>query len=169
LLAQDMVMELDAPPPREDITDNCSTWHELWPNFCAVSHQDDFEDNGDGVLSPCDYIHLDGHRLHVDWVGPTYWLDCDLILEPIDPQPGDPVCQEWIEIWPNYGNLWHVDNWDDNGDGEVGVCDFIVVSGVGMTFTCHITEVGLNIHVRDDGTPTEDSSWGGIKRLFPPF
>ncbi len=165
LLAQDKIVELDSVPGREAIPDDCSTWHELWPGFCASSHQDAFEDNGDGELSPCDYIHLDGHRLHVDWVGPTYWTDCDVILEPIDYVPGDPSCQEWIEIWPNYGALYHIESWEDNGDGEVGPCDSITLGGQ-PPLDCHITDVGVNIHVRDDGTATEDSSWSRVKALF---
>ena len=112
LMAQDKVVELESIPGREDIPENCSTWHELYPNYCTSLHQDGFEDNGDGVLSPCDYIILDGERRHIDWVGPTYWTDCDLILEPIEFIPGDPTGQEWLEIWPNFGVPHIIEGWD---------------------------------------------------------
>lgn len=165
--AQDKVLELDTLPGREPIPPDCSGWHELWPSFCAISHQDSIQDNGDGELSACDYIYLDGQRYHVDWVGPTYWLDCELILEPTDFQPGNPVCQNWIEIWPDYGLLWHVDSWEDNGNGVVDACDFITVTGPdGTTLSCHINEVATNIRVTGDPTPVEESTWGHIKSFF---
>ncbi|NNF08249.1 MAG: hypothetical protein HKN21_15910, partial [Candidatus Eisenbacteria bacterium] len=60
---------LPAPP-------DCSTWHELYPAYCANSHQDSYMDNGDGCLSACDEIVLDGVTYHITWVGPTYYMTC---------------------------------------------------------------------------------------------
>jgi len=167
--AQDKVLELDLlPGGPEPIPPDCSTWHELWPSFCASSHQDSLEDNGDGLLTACDYIYLDGQRFHVDWVGPTYYLNCDILIEPSDYQEGDPICQTWIEVTPNYGALWHVDDWVDNGDGVVSVCDDIIISGgaSGEVLTCHIDDIRTNIRVTGDPTATEESSWSQFKSLF---
>jgi len=42
-----------------NITDPADTqWHELWPIFCREYHLSTWEDNGDGVLSPCDRIDM---------------------------------------------------------------------------------------------------------------
>ncbi len=172
LLAQDAVLEYDGGPLRNCHTDDCSPWHQLFPPpMCGISHQDSWEDNGDGCLSACDYLTLDGERVHVDWVGPTYWLDCDIILEPTGDPTSPAECQEWVEVHPNYGNIWHVDDFQDNGDNEIGVCDVIVISSNGVSVSCHIMEVGLNIHVTGDATPTEQSSVSELKSLFgiPPF
>ncbi len=167
-LAQDFVLELDNLPLVPDaVPANCSTWHELYPAFCTDHHQSDYEDNGDGQVSACDYIHLDGMRYHIDWVGPTYWLDCDVIAEPTNPGSGNPQCEEWEEVYPNPGNLWHVDNWDDNGNGVVDECDFVTITdSAGNTITCHIHKVGLNIRIRDDGTASEKTSWSKFKAMF---
>ena len=54
----------------------CATWHEISPVFCRTYHQDGFADNGDGVVSPCDFIILNGVTYHVDSAGPTVYLDC---------------------------------------------------------------------------------------------
>ena len=51
------------------VPNDCSTWHELWPTYCIMHHQDSYEDDGDGLISPCDYFTLDGVRYHIDWVG----------------------------------------------------------------------------------------------------
>ena len=52
------------PPPG-------SHWRELFPNP-GTDHQDVYVDNGDGVLSACDLIKLNGLDFHITWVGPTY-------------------------------------------------------------------------------------------------
>jgi hypothetical protein len=169
-LAQDRILETEGPPPPDGRTDNCSTWHELYPVFGSRAHQNDWEDNGDGILSACDYLFLDEERFHVDWVGPTYWLSCQVILEPITDDLGNPECLEWIEVWPNYGPIWHVEVWTDNGDGELGICDFIwIMDPTGMVIECHIDEVGLNIHVTAEGTATEEDTWSKVKNLWGPF
>lgn len=150
---------------REGVPPNCSSWHELYPNFCVDHHQVEYEDGGDGMISECDWIQLeDGTWYHVDWVGPTYWLDCEIIAEPAgDGNPENPVCEEWVEIWPNHGTVRHVVDWQDNGDGIVSPCD-IIIFGDGLA--CHIQDIGTNIRIRPYDTPTEDSSWSHIKSLF---
>ncbi len=149
---------------REGIPGNCSTWHELFPAHCTPRHQSDYEDNGDGMLSACDIIYLDGDRYHIEWVGPTYWLDCDIITEPMgDSNPGDPVCEEWIEVWPNHGVVRHVIGWEDNGDGVVSPCDIIYFHD---GLICHIQDIGTNIRVNPDGSAAEESTWSRIKGMF---
>ena len=167
-LAQDAILEYSGVPGARDChTENCSDWHQLYPPpTCGLSHQESWEDNGDGCLSACDYLTLSGERVHVDWVGPTYWLSCDIILEPMGDPSGPAECQEWVEISPNYGNVWHVDNFGDNGDGVIGECDIVTISGAGIVISCHIFRVGLNIHVTGDGTPTEGRSISELKTLF---
>ncbi|MBC8367776.1 hypothetical protein H8E52_10230 [bacterium] len=149
---------------REGIPGNCSTWHELFPAHCTPHHQTEYEDNGDGMLSACDYIYLDGERYHVEWVGPTYYLDCDIVTEPLgDSNPNDPVCEEWIEVWPNHGMVRHVIGWEDNGDGVVSPCDIIYFSD---GLICHIADIGTNIRVNPDGSATGESTWTKIKGMF---
>jgi hypothetical protein len=59
-----------APPPFKvkylhstgglfNLTDPIGTqWHEIYPLFCREYHLSSWEDNGDGVLSPCDQIDM---------------------------------------------------------------------------------------------------------------
>jgi len=149
---------------RVGIPGDCSTWHELYPMYCTPHHQTQYEDNGDGSMTPCDFIYLDGDRFHVEWVGPTYYLDCEIITEPVgDSNPGDPVCEEWMEIYPQYGAIRHVVGWEDNGDGIVSACD-VIYFGDGLV--CHIDEVGTNIRVNPDGSAAGESTWSKIKGLF---
>jgi hypothetical protein len=147
-----------------------SQWHELYPAFCTIRTQDAYEDNGDGVISPCDRFSLDGEGYHIEWVGPTYALvPCGAggepdFLEPVEPQTGgDPTCEIWREVWPDHGMEWHVDDWVDNGDGVLSVCDMVYIGGL----CYHIENIGLNVNVRPDGPVDSDGeTWGRIKSRF---
>ena len=154
-------------PLREDIPPDGSQWHELYPMFCVVHDQDSYEDNGDGQISPCDFITFGGQRQHITWVGPTYTL-VDVSsgdqwhAEPTDPyNPDDPFCEVWFEVYPNYGDEWHVEDWQDNGDGVVGPCDIVIIRGG----TYHIERVDLNI-TTEPASPVKGSTWGKIKSFF---
>jgi len=152
---------------RDPIPPDGSPWHEIWPAYCNMANQDSYEDNGDGVVSTCDYITLSGTRYHIEWAGPTYWLEDPAGgepwgAEPTEPQTGgDPTCEVWHEVYPQFCMEHHIEGWDDNGDGVLGVCDYIVTQGQSY----HIVEVSLNITVTPV-SPVEQSTWGKIKAFF---
>ncbi len=174
-LAQAQQIHLDLMDVlRDPIPSNGSQWHELFPNFCDVWTQDDYLDNGDGEVSPCDAINLvnaagDVSGWHITWVGPTYYLvntanPEDIgYLEPTEPQGGgDPTCETWVEIWPNNGMQWHIDGWEDNGTGVLDECDLVLIAGDWY----HIEHIGLNITVEPGPISNELKSWGEIKSQY---
>lgn len=131
----------------------CTEWHELYPNFCKVRHLDRIE--GDGSLRECNYAWFDRERFHIDWVGPTYFLDCGKVAEPVGAvRPDtleDPTCQIWEEIWPNHGKLYHVEFWEDaNGNGILDECDYVILDDGSY---CHISRIGLNIRISPAPVP----------------
>lgn len=154
-----------------------SIWHELYPAFCADHTQTDYEDNGDGIVSVCDYILLDGTRWHIADVGPTYWTTrippnggepTTVVFEPTDPAPGSPVGQIWHEIHPSFCDQIHVDSFHDgDGNNELSVCDEIdVVTPEGTVFY-HIDRIELDITIEPGpDVPAEPSTWGRIKALL---
>lgn len=161
-------MHLDLPGAVSDaIPETCTNWNELYPAYGAPHHQDGYEDNGDNVISPCDYIILDGLRWHIVWVGPTYFMSCGVLngaFEPTVEQAGtDPTCEVWHQVWPDFCQASHVDDWIDNGDGVLSVCDVVLLPETGYW---HIDEIGLDIIVEPSPTSTEDASWGAVKKLF---
>ena len=167
LAASAMDLELVVPQARDEVPPNCSYWHELWPEYCTSHHQDDYEDGGDGQVTECDHIILDGVRYHITWVGPTYHLvqpssRQEMLVEPTTVQDGrDPTCEVWHEVYPVFCNEHHVDLWEDEGDGVVSPCDMVLLDDVWY----HIEEVGLNIYVEEDD-PVEQSTWGLLKSFF---
>ena len=164
--------ELMGSPVQDVVPPDCSEWSELYPNFGAVHHQGSYEDDGDGLISVCDHITLGGVRYHIDWVGPTYEAFCIYTgsrfwFEPTDPDPGgNPECETWASV-PNYRDerpYWHVQEWQDNGDNIVSVCD--VVWFEDHEDGSHIENVGLNIVGTEVPDPVEDSTWSRIKTFF---
>ena len=126
----------------------CTEWHELFPDFCKVWHLDKIEGGGD--LKECAIAWFNGQRFHIDWVGPTYFLDCGKIAEPTGDVGGsdglyDPTCQIWEEVWPNHGKRYHVDGWEDaNGSGTLDECDYVILDDGSY---CHLSRIGLNIQI----------------------
>jgi len=163
-------LELVVPGARVDtpVPPDCTVWHELYPDHCAPRHQDAYEDDGDGFISACDRITLDGVSGHVEWVGPTYHLlpvgnsRQGMYLEPTTLSGGrNPVCETWHEVYPNHCIAHHVDGWEDNGDGLLGPCDIVIFMGEPW----HLEEIGLNIIVVPD-SPVEPGTWSRLKGLF---
>lgn len=127
-------------------------WHELYPRYCSIWHLKYIE--GDGQLRQCNYAVFDNGRYHIDWVGPTYFLDClGIIAEPsgeVDPTNGDPTGEVWHEVYPDYCIDWVVDGWDDtDGDGTVSECDIVYLNGQ----ICHVQRVSVDIIVSPAPVP----------------
>jgi hypothetical protein len=161
-------MHLDLPgADGTSIPPVCTVWDEIYPAHGAPHHQDGYEDNGDNIISECDYIILDGLRWHIVWVGPTYFMSCppiDGVFEPTIDQTGvDPSCETWHQVWPDFCQPSHVEDWIDDGDGAVSVCDVIYLPETGYW---HIDQIGLDIIVEPGPVSTESSSWGQVKKIF---
>lgn len=159
-------------------------WHELWPNYCTEPYEiTDWKDNGDGYLSPCDTIDMtydpDGAEPvtkaeHV--VEVTYTLELLWAAEPGEPHFWDwtvedqtdpltePVCTWWTEIYPVFGEKWHIQAWEDNTNGVLDFCDFIVDDYGGQW---HVEGVHTDIVTEPvPGSPAEPSTWGKVKAIF---
>lgn len=159
-------------------------WHELHPNYCTSPYEiTDWKDNGDGELSYCDTIDMtydpDGadpqtSTEHV--VEVTYTLEVIWAAEPGEPhfwdwqsaQGGEPitqpVCTWWMEVYPGFGDEWHIAAWEDNGSGELDFCDFIVDDLGGQW---HVEGVHTDIVTEPvPGTATDPSTWGRVKSFF---
>jgi hypothetical protein len=161
------------------IPPDCSSWHELFPTFCNTYHQDEYRDNGDGAVGPCDIIVLNGIPYHIVSAGPTYWTTCSstpggppqgtVIFEPTQPQTGgNPICEVWHEVYPNFCQEIHIDSWNDgNNNGVLDVCDEVDTQTPTGPVFYHIDRIECDITVEPvPVTPTENSTWGKIKSLL---
>ena len=117
-------------------------WHELWPNFCERWELTSWFDNGDGILSVCDYVDFtnvytsEWRKFHLEWIGPTLELEWEtdtFYVEyichdyPLVDTIFDPINTWWHEVHPNYCESWRIIGWTDNGNGFLDYCDWIEI------------------------------------------
>jgi hypothetical protein len=96
------------------IPPNGSGWHELAPAWCTPYVQNDyFDTDGDGTISRCDGIKLNGRWYHIVWVGWTLFCsDGTWVLEPVDDITADATFSgKWLEVAPNYGRVHSAVEW----------------------------------------------------------
>lgn len=145
-----------------------SWWHELWPVRCVMHNQQDYSDrDGDGCLSVCDYINLDGWWYKIKWVGYTIFCsDGSYTLESVDIAAPDPTLNMWFEVSPQYGNLHRVKAWQRaDGSPVPYTMEFApaqlkmpkagdrIVFGRGQNDAdaCHVDRVSIDIVVQHTG------------------
>jgi hypothetical protein len=147
-------------------------WHELYPNYCVDWVLSSWFDNGDGILSICDYVDFtdptggNWHKFHVEWVGPTIiveWPYNPPILDTVyldyvgyDNPNVDPILDPtgtyWHEVYPNYCVTYYVVGWVDTDlDGYVNYCDYIIFQNMetGEFESVHVIGVKTDIILRE--------------------
>lgn len=162
----DEVFELTAPIRGYDPTwpPDGSSWHTLHPPelLCTDNVQTGHDDvDGDGQMSFCDNIQLDGVWKHIEWVGPT------IRIRSLDPERQDEVYIEPVEmpgrqfvyheVSPTYCNIF------ETTEPITSVCQEVWVEfppeDVGWW---HVEAIETNIRT-NGGSPVEPSTWGRIK------
>ena len=83
----------------------CTEVHK--PN-CEVIHTDD-----PGDLSPGSLLWLDGRPYVLLWMGPGYYLESGVILEPLGEALPGLKSQRWREVYPNDGAIHFSFSWQD--------------------------------------------------------
>jgi len=162
------VFELNAPARGYDPSwpPEGSTWHTIRPPeaYCTDGIQTDHDDqNGDGVIDPCENIQIDGVWKHVEWIGPTITIFRPgereaILVEPID---GTRQTQYHIIFPPEaFCVIIHT-------NGPIGeVCTWIeVLEPPEYAGEWHVEEIDTNIHT-NGGSPVEQSTWSQIKNWF---
>ena len=176
----------------------CTDWHELHPECCVYDyHVDDWEDNGDSLLSPCDNV-----RLTLLPTGPTenYHVEnmtLTLNLTVIDPGTGpylpgeriyieyllglqdmelmyypkiDPYYTDWVIVCPTdyYGIVVTILNWVDHCNGVLSYCDIIELFDFDQNaFLCHVDEVAVDMIVKKIEEPIHDVAVIDVFSLIP--
>jgi hypothetical protein len=180
-ITTDMVVSPKPRPPDPIPNPVCTYWHEIYPEFCKWHHLSDWDDNTDGVLSPCDSIELtdlatqEADWFHVDEVTLTIWVT-KWTGQPLVPEEDQvclefeagydymegamvqPICTDWHEIYPEFCNRFHIDDWIDNGDDFLSFCDWILLRDLVTQATawCHVDEVATNIIITPTTAPVTE-------------
>ena len=155
-------VEFKGPPERSiDVlyNPNCTYWHEVWSIYSNVYHIINWTDNGDGILSFCDYIDLNLtqgaippgiYRWHVDGVSNELILRWKMM---------NPICTWWHEIYPNYCGWHHLASWEDSGQpkGQLSPCDQIdmINEETGEKTWYHVDRMTVTLNVTISPEPAE--------------
>lgn len=88
-----------------------TNWTETWPTYGGVTgfpyHIITWLDNGDGVLSFCDFVEFE------DWLGVLWHVEeyaTDIIL---NEKIMDPIGIEWHELYPSFCNNHTLTSWEE--------------------------------------------------------
>ena len=163
-----------------NLTDPIGTqWHELWPFFCKEYHLSSWNDtSGDGVLSYCDWIDMyekpdgelrpyhvenvtitlvvrpdDGGGFGINGLAPPMYIELEggynasVLMNPSGSQ--------WHEIYPIFCTQYLLFAWDDNNNGELGFCDYVLLRNkqTQEVTEWHVEEVAVDIIVTLEPPP----------------
>jgi hypothetical protein len=144
-----------------------SLWHEVYPVYCPVFQIVGWEDNCNGVLSYCDYLTLFDPETQIT----TFWhveeLSIDIIL---NEKITDPTCTYWDELHPEFGNVYHIIGWEDDGDRLLSPKDEVYLEPGPITPST-VTDVTLTLFVSLVDEPAQTmyiEFIGGFQYLYEP-
>jgi len=151
--------------PYEAVEDPTGPWHEIWPRYCMPRNGTGWVDNGDGILSVCDYLQLEDNTSEAQWHHVLY-VTFTMLLDEGDPVPpeeqwyfdwvGPPLAEwpdfplgPWKEVHPVLGRAWECVFWEDtDGSGQVDFCDWLSFIGPnGETVDRHVASIATDLEV----------------------
>lgn len=158
-------------------------WHELFPTYSNKYTIIGWTDNGDGVLSPSDQIHMsNGKDYHVDQVTITIYYTFKAPdtgtgaaepTVPTDTLPTDPIGTAWHQIYPVYSRTFTITSHTDNGN--VGFdpsdqFDWEYDDNPGFLVNAHLDGVSTDILVSEKPGAIPEFPLGlGIVTLIAPM
>jgi len=144
-----------------------SLWHEIYPIYCPVYEIVEWEDNCNGVLSYCDNLTL----FDLNTQAMSYWhveeLSIDIIL---NEKITDPTCTYWKQLYPQFGSIYHIIDWTDDGDELLSPRDEVTLNP-GPIAPYVVTDVTLTLNVSRLGNPAQTmyiEFASGFEHLYEP-
>jgi hypothetical protein len=120
---------------------SCQLRHDI--ATCDFYHVDD-----DSELPPSvgGALRLDGRSYIVDWIGPGYYLESGLVLEPIGAAKRGLKGQRWLEVSPDQGRVHTSRGWKDvDGNRALSASDTLALdAGPGLM----VNDVRFQVRVR---------------------
>jgi hypothetical protein len=89
-----------------DLAGPCDYLHR--PLTCESVHWD-----GELAASVGSAIQLDGRKYILEWMGPGYYLESGLILQPLGDTARGLKGQRWLEVYPHEGRVHTSRDWKD--------------------------------------------------------
>jgi hypothetical protein len=97
--------ELSLEALSDDPLAPCTQFHKA---NCEIIHLDET-----GDLSPGSLLRFDGRLYILQWIGPGYYLESGVIVEPLGGTLPGLESQRWREVYPNEGAIHTSLSWQD--------------------------------------------------------
>jgi hypothetical protein len=107
--AQQLILEADSGVTA---VSNCDMVHSLLS--CDLVHI-----SSQASLTVGAFFEIDGRVYVVDWMGPGYYLETGVILEPTGPSVADLKGQTWTEVYPESGKPHSSVAWRDTDANRI--------------------------------------------------
>jgi len=164
----------------------CTQWHGLYPEEiqCKQYHLQNWTDNKDGKLSPCDQIELNETATkekkwyNVYEVTVTLnvtkkpdlkeWMCIEFVGDIQEFPWKNPNCTPWHEVKPKYCTLYHLQHWNDtDGSGNLTVCDQIWLNKTRTKekYEYHVEDVATDIYVCPKPPPVGGAVVGPVDKF----
>jgi len=101
--AQEMILEAE---PGTESANYCESLHST--KTCAYIHVET-----QVALTTGATVQLDGRAYVITWMGPGYYLDSGLVVEPTGELSVDLEGQRWVEVKPHEGKVHSSRGWKD--------------------------------------------------------
>jgi hypothetical protein len=136
LAAQTMILEADSGV---ESLESCSEIHRTLT--CEYMH---FE--GEVAPSVGSTIQLDGRSYILEWMGPGYYLESGVVIQPMGRTKRGLKGQRWLEVYPSEGKVHTSRVWKDrDGNRTLNAADTLALdSGPGLM----VKDVRLQLRVR---------------------
>jgi hypothetical protein len=101
--AQQLILETEAGA---ESLQSCDSLHNL--KTCSTIHF-----SGETALKVGGTLELDGEPYLLEWMGPGYYLESGVILQPLGEDKAGLAGQRWVEVSPKEGRIHTSRTWDD--------------------------------------------------------
>jgi hypothetical protein len=89
---------------------------------------------------------LDGERYIVDWMGPGYYLESGMVIEPLGDAAKGLRGQRWLEVYPQQNRVHTSRAWEDvDGNRALSASDTLALDGAPAL---RVKDVRLQLRVR---------------------
>jgi len=85
---------------------SCDSLHNV--KTCTTIHF-----SGETALKVGAVLELDGEPYRLDWMGPGYYLESGVILQPLGENKAGLAGQRWVEVLPKEGRIHTSRAWND--------------------------------------------------------
>lgn len=131
---------LEAPPGVQSLN-YCDNYHRI--GSCTTVHVET-----EAAVTVGSFLKLDGQSYVIEWMGPGFYLDSGVILEPLGDAAAGLKGQRWLEVYPSQGKIHRSRGWRDRDRNKaLSSQDTLILNGRAFK----VKDVRFHVRVRPAG------------------